>query len=279
MTDESFWAAVWSGSLAGVIGGVVVGIVAGLIREGIEFRRAKRRRRTRVVSSLARARALIFQAINEGVYDDIYLERDRAPFAHFKDKYNDLTIETLDLFIPGEEDESFWTAVELHAGMRDPLRFLHETKAVASEEGWPLLFHEGQVGVTPEGAEVKGFLLPRPGMLVEWADLRGPGPFYGDLVSGVDGDAARHNVVFPNTDVNTDLLMPPVWDVYKSREMLPPPKGLAKLFYRWTRAGRSEPKRTFRERGQQLKELKQRDRERRREQREQDKASRRKAVG
>lgn len=278
MTDEAFWAAVWSGSLAGVIGGVVVGIVAGLVREGIEFRRAKRRRRTRVVSSLARARALIFQAINDGVYDNLYLERDPAPFAHFKDKYDDLTIETLDLFRPGEEDEAFWTAVEFHAGMRDPLRFLHETKAVASEEGWPLLVHEGLSGVTPEGTEVAGFVLPRPGMLVEWADLRGAGPYYGDLVSGVDGDTARHNLIYPNTDVNTDLLLPPVWDVYKSREMLAPPRGLAKLFHAWTRAGRSEPKRTFQDRGEQLRQRKRREREWRREQRERERGLKR-SVG
>lgn len=266
-TDAAFWAAVWSGSLAGVIGGVVVGIVAGLVREGIEFRRAKRRRRTRVVSSLARARALIFQAINNGVYDDFYLERDKEPFRRFQDKYQDLTIEALDLFVPGEEDEAFWTAVEFHSGLVDPMRFLRETAAVPSPEGFPLLVHEGLGGVTPQGAEVTGFQLPRPGMLVEWADLRGEGPFYGDLVSGVDGDSVRHNVIFPNTDVNTDLLLPPVWDVYKSREMLEPPKGLAKLFRRWTRAGRSEPKRTFRDRGEQLRERKQREREWRKEER------------
>lgn len=210
---------------------------------------------------------MIFQAIHERVYEEHYLGNDSAPYERFRDRYNELTIEALDMFVPGEEDEAFWAAVEFHSGFRDPLRFMYEARMNADPDGYPLLSFEMGGAVTEEGREVEGFVLPRAGMLLRWAELRGDGPFYGDHESFPDGDAARHNVVFPNTDVNVDLLSPPIWDIYKSREGSVAPRGLARLMYPLTRAARTEPRRTFRPSRQRLRERRAEERMRRREER------------
>ncbi|WP_141629945.1 hypothetical protein [Salinibacterium sp. PAMC 21357] len=157
-------------------------------------------RRRRIVSGLSRAGVLIANAVRDGLYDEAWVDNSMKPLNGYRERYDDLTVETLDLFVPGEEGVAFWAAVEFYGAFRDPIARLavEKTPRAGRPDGIPIV-----------GLSSGLYLLPRTEMLLDWSIGRAVGPRYVDLFS--DGDHARHNTVIPNSDVNVDLLRPPVW--------------------------------------------------------------------
>lgn len=192
-----------AGIVAGVVGGAALGLISAAISAWSRHVTERRLRRRRIVSLLGRAQTLAFRAVRDGIYEAEYFGAGGERFETFRQEFDQLTVEALDLFEPGEEDVAFWTSAEFYGGFWDPLYFLRESKAVKDGD-WPLL------PIEAEGSTEYGYILPRPNELVGWAERNHAGPFYGDLVSGVDGDRTRHRVVRPNSDVNMDMIRAPI---------------------------------------------------------------------
>ena len=159
-----------------------------------------------IISLMGRAVALQARAIDDGRFDQAYIERSFRPLSKAREKYDDLTAQALDLFEVGEEVVAFWTAAEFYAGWYSPFEWLTATRTPREprESGEPLLSTND---LTP------GWSPARPEELASWAQVRWPwdrgnsrGPRYGDLWS--PGDKTRHAVVIPNSDVNVDMLRP-----------------------------------------------------------------------
>jgi hypothetical protein len=126
-----------------------------------------------------------------------------------RQRYDDLTIEVFSWFERGEEDVAYWVAVEFYAGWAEPTYSLYERGVPHLQEpgGWPHLTIESMGSGRPGGWQP-----PRGEMLIGWANNK-EGPRYGELFSS--GDHSRHHIVTPNGDVNSDMLLPPLWTLAK----------------------------------------------------------------
>lgn len=193
---------------------IVVGVVLWGIAEWVRFistrRRDNRRRRRQIVSNLVRADLLLKNAMRDGSYDDAYIADSMRPLARLRDRYEQLTAETLDLFEPGEEHVAFWVSVEFYAAFHDPLVRMKDggVDRERRADGVPLAHPHGNY-----------YLAPRHDMLLEWSLWRAIGPNYGHRFQM--GDRARHNVVVPNSDSAVGLLRPPIW-LDAARSFAPP---------------------------------------------------------
>lgn len=203
----------WATILAPIAVGVLLWLAADWWRATQARKSEKLARRRRIVSLVGRARALAFRAIRDRLYEDAYITSSLKHLADVRREYDDITIEALDLFVEGEEEVAFWTAVELYAGFLDPLDYLEQmgTPRGRNPKGWPLLAPDAEGEMTSGDGPMQrsGYLLPRAERLVGWASMKDPGPRYGDLLR--EGDKLRHNIVRPNSDGSTDMLRPPIW--------------------------------------------------------------------
>lgn len=188
--------------------GAILWLVAEAFRSAIVLPAARRRaRRRHIITLMGRAESLMARAVWDGLYDRAWIEKDLAVLDELRVRYDDLTAETLDLFVRGEEQVAFWAAAEFYAGFFDPLVTLHalETPRQAKDDGQPLL------------RPLWGWDGPRADLLIPWAARWWPwvrgntkGPMFGDLTTG-RGDGFRHEVVRPNTEVPADMLLPFIW--------------------------------------------------------------------
>ena len=192
---------------APILVGLTLWFIADRVRDFRERRAATRQRRLEIVGALDRARALVFRAVRDGDYERSWIGRNTDALKGLRERYDDLTVDTLNKFVPGEEEVAGWVAAEFYAGYHDPFYYL-EALGVPHEaptDGWPYLPIEAQDTAAPYG-----WTPPRSDMLLAWVD-GGKGPRYGDLYSA--GDHSRHHIVKPNSDVNADMLRAPVWSL------------------------------------------------------------------
>jgi hypothetical protein len=201
--SESLILALWGTIFAPLVVALIVWVVSSIRRQ----REERRRRRRRILGLMDQARSLVFRGIRDGLYEQSWIEESLVALQHLQERYDDLTVEALSRFEQGEEDVAHWTAIEFYAGFRDPLRYLDDRGIPRrpDPDGWPLITYEAE-GVDM-GDEMVGYLLPRPEMLVDWAEGR-PGPLFGTAER--EGDVARHNIVRPNSDSAMDMLRAPV---------------------------------------------------------------------
>lgn len=187
---------------------LVVGLLLWIVAEGVRswWGRVKTRRDRRrlIISLMGRAVAVQARAIDDGAFDQSYIQDSSKPLAKARARYDDLTAQALDLFEPGEEVVAFWTAAEFYGGWFSPLQWLRDTDTPRDPEGGRLL---------DRGGMGDGWSQARPQFLAAWAQDGRPwntgnarGPRYADLFTA--GDRSRHNVVIPNSDVNSDMLRP-----------------------------------------------------------------------
>lgn len=221
---DPWFATLWAPLLVGI----ALWLAASAVSMAVRMHREKRERRLRIVGALNRAESIVFRAVRDGDYERAWISESHEPLRESRVRYDDLTVETLDLFKKGEEDVAQWVAAELYAGFLDPLYYLdgQGLPREPSSEGWPLIHFEARGRQAPQG-----WTPPRSDMLLLWAG-GGKGPRYGDLYSA--GDHYRHHIVRPNSDVNSDMLRPPVWSLknrgdgakssHWSRSENPPPR-------------------------------------------------------
>lgn len=203
--SDAWFSLFWAPLLVGVL----LWLAADAVRAGLNRRKARRERRLRIIGALNRADAMVFRAARDGQYVRSWTEKSLEPLRRVQERYDDLVVETLDLFEMGEEDVAFWVAVELYAGFLEPLYWLDaHAEEFGQDGGAPYLNFEVRGMRLPDG-----WTPPRADMLLEWAG-GGKGPRYGDLFTS--GDHARHLVVIPNSDVNLGMLRPPIWILARS---------------------------------------------------------------
>lgn len=187
---------------------LVVGLLLWIVAEGVRswWGRVKTRRdrRRSIISLMGRAVAVQARAIDDGEFDEAYVQDSSRPLGKARARYDDLTAQALDLFEPGEEVVAFWTAAEFYGGWFSPLQWLRDTRVPREGGGGPLL---------DSGSLHQGWFQARPQLLAAWAQDGRPwhtgnarGPRYADSFTA--GDRSRHNVVIPNSDVNSDMLRP-----------------------------------------------------------------------
>ena len=219
-------AALWTVVGAPLIVGIALWLITGWVRACIQWSRARKARRRKIVSLLGRARSITFRAIRDGLYEDAFIANSTTPLDPARREYDDITVAALDLFVRGEEEVAFWTAAELYAGFWDPLEYLNNSGLPRKPhpEGWQLIPFEadGEAWVEDERGErveSAGYILPRSNRLAGWAEGKDPGPRYGHMFR--PGDTLRHNLVHPNSDVNMDMLLPPLWNGWGRRPRYP----------------------------------------------------------
>lgn len=212
-----------------IVAPLVVGIVLFVLAEYVGRRRAKRDRRRRIVTLMARADSLIERAIIAGDYNDGKRGQELSIWA----EYQDTTVETLALFEWGEQDVSLWAAMELAAAVDAPAHAIERAKGYVPRRFWDEL----KVGESDMVNDVSGapglpmivYLKVRYIMLRHWADLKGEGPQYanadGKDSKGRPADGARHYVFPPGTDSIAGIELPYVWlmkdyEKLSEREML-----------------------------------------------------------
>jgi hypothetical protein len=203
-----WWATVTSGVIAGLLGGALLSVVAAGVRARIELVSARTSRRRRILSIMGRGDALLFRGLRDGVFDEQIHDAKSDRFEAMRKEYDDLTVQALELFEPGEERVAFWTMVEFYAGIADPLLFGFALKERLPAGASVRLNTMGGSWGDDGLGEVDGFRLPRVEMLADWVG-GGLGPLYGTF-EHPEGDSERHRVVPPNTDVIQDMLWPPV---------------------------------------------------------------------
>jgi hypothetical protein len=216
----------WTAVAVPLISGLVLWFIQDWIRYGYWLSRSRKARRRRIVSLLGRAHSITFRAIRDRLYEEAFLTSSTKPLETVKREYDDITVAALDLFERGEEDVAFWTAVEFHAGFWDPLMFLEDREAprIPDPKGWPLIPFEaeGESWLEDERGkrvESAGYILPRSHRLSGWAEGKDPGPRYGHMFR--PGDTLRHNIVPPNSDLNMEMLLPPLWTGWGKRSRHP----------------------------------------------------------
>jgi hypothetical protein len=208
---SSAWENIWAPLAVGVALYIVAEAVRGMWRFSVVRRAETQARRARIVGGLAQAKNITFRAVRDGLYEESFLANSMQPLAETRRRYDDITEMTLALFREDEGLVAEWTAVEFYAGFLDPLYALEHLGVRAPDpEGFPLLPLEA------EGSLSNGYVLPRPDMLLGWSKMKTKGPKYGNAETA--GDATRHRIVPPNTDVNMDMIRPPVQTWKRERD-------------------------------------------------------------
>lgn len=192
--------------LGGLFSGAAVWVVSAVLLALVAVVRRRRARRREIIALVNRAHAVVFSAMDEGLFDDAWVAASSEPLREAKTRYDDLSAQALNLFEPAESDVAFWCAVELYAGWRSP------TQALV-EEGLPRQRMADGTRILDPGSLRRLWALPRAELLAQWANVVWPwdrgnwrGPAYGSL--STPGDSSRHNIVIPNSDTNGDMLRP-----------------------------------------------------------------------
>ena len=217
-TDPDLWATIF----APVLTSALVLLGAGGLGSLIRWHRDRIARRWQIVSIMGQATALLQRAVRDGQYEQAWIADSGSPLAAVLERYDDLTVEALTLFTPGEFEVAFWAAVEFYAGFLDPLLLLesYATPRQPSADGFPLLSRDGEGPSRAEWLEGYGpagmlsYTFPRSADLLDWARGRGKGPRFAGDVFNPGGDDYRHYLVKPNSGVPGGMILPPAW-LYK----------------------------------------------------------------
>lgn len=201
-------------------------LVAAVSAQGLFFqivRRSDRRRRRReILVILAQCSDLVYENVRNGKVAAQWAKPNDPFIQDLSKKYWKLGTKALSLFEIREQVVARWTEVELHAGL---VGFFHllEDHEIPRRTAPAQQFLNGHLcdGPGPDGRFEYG--PPRPSMLAEWAELRSYGPIYGSLET--PGDESRHQIVLPNSDVETPERLSPVHELS--------PRG-ARLLGRWS---------------------------------------------
>lgn len=191
----------WPTFVAPIAVGVILWLVAEAVRWAIAKPRKRKARRMRIVGSVSQARMVLHRGIRDGVFSSaVRAERHSAAVPDdlraLQARYDDLTVEALMLFVPGEEEVARWVEAEFYTGFASVYA---ATSDLDRGDTWGLPFE----------ADGFSYVLPREYKLLLWA--RGKNrysPIYG--WSGKPGDTTQHKYVIPNSDVNMSMLRAPI---------------------------------------------------------------------
>lgn len=202
--------------IAWLVAPIIVALLTWFLTWKISERSASRRamvqRRRQIVSLMARADSLIEREIVRGGYNT----GKRGHQLAVSSEYQDITVQALAMFEWGEEQVALWAAMEFAAAIDAPAYALSLARERTARIDWPAL-EVGQSdmfdGVTGPALGPMGipYLKVRYVMLSRWAELKGKGPRYANMIGATSGDRARHYAFPAQSDSISRIELPYIW--------------------------------------------------------------------